>query len=70
MKNSEILRLAKSKIADPKNWGIYNMAKNAEGYTRIGHKSRGLSILRCWFGSLCGLRTLPGQRQRCFRYAG
>lgn len=31
MKNSEILRLAKSKIADPKNWGIYNMAKNAEG---------------------------------------
>ena len=32
MKNSEILRLAKSKIADPKNWGIYNMAKNAEGY--------------------------------------
>lgn len=32
MKNSEILRLAKSKIADPKNWGIDNMAKNAEGY--------------------------------------
>ena len=31
MKNSEILRLAKSKIADPKNWGQFFMASDAEG---------------------------------------